>query len=105
MNSTIHTSDNLFCSNSSIILDLSVKFASQICHENINKPLDGTYLAEFGIDIRVKLTELKLRRQQCNALAPFLGHCQTRNEAQIVIIMAFRGVLVGKVFTNFQHQP
>ena len=48
----IHTSDNLFCSNSSPILELSVKFASQICHENINKPLDGAYLADFGIDIR-----------------------------------------------------
>ena len=23
----------------------------QICHENINKPLDGAYLADFGIDI------------------------------------------------------
>ena len=31
---------------------LSVKFASQICYENINKPLDGAYLADFGIDIR-----------------------------------------------------
>ena len=37
--------------NSSPILKLSVKFASQICHKNINKPLDGTYLADFGIDI------------------------------------------------------
>ena len=25
--------------------------SSQICHENINKPLDGAYLADFGIDI------------------------------------------------------
>ena len=33
------------------ILELSVKFASQTCHENINKPLDGTYLADFGIDL------------------------------------------------------
>ena len=38
--------------NSSPILELSVRFVSQICHENINKPLDGTYLADFGIDIR-----------------------------------------------------
>ena len=52
MNSTIHTSDNLFCLNSSSILELSVKFASQICHENTNIPLDGTYLVDFGIDIR-----------------------------------------------------
>ena len=37
--------------NSSPILELSVKFASQICHENINKSLDGAYLADFGIDI------------------------------------------------------
>ena len=47
----IFTSDNLFCSNSSPTLELSVKFESQICHENINKPIDGTYLADFGIDI------------------------------------------------------
>ena len=33
------------------VLELSVKFASQICHENIDKPLDGAYLADFGIDI------------------------------------------------------
>ena len=43
----------IHCSySSSLILELSVKFASQICHENINKPLDGAYLADFGIDIR-----------------------------------------------------
>ena len=47
----IHTSDNLFCSNSSPILELSLKFASQIFYETINKPLDGAYLADFGIDI------------------------------------------------------
>ena len=41
-------------------MELSVKFASQICHENINKPLDGTYLADFGIDIRIYLTLLYL---------------------------------------------
>ena len=39
-------------SNSSLILELSVKFASQICHENIKKPLDGAYLADFVIDIK-----------------------------------------------------
>ena len=32
-------------------LGLSVKFVSQICHENTNTPLDGAYLANFGIDI------------------------------------------------------
>ena len=41
----------IHCSNSSPILELSVKFASQICHENTNKPLDDAYLADFGIDI------------------------------------------------------
>ena len=45
------TSDNLFWLNSSLILELSVKFESEICHENINKPLDGVYLADLGIDI------------------------------------------------------
>ena len=60
MSSMIHTSDNLFCSNLLPILELSVKFVSQICHENINKPLDGTYLADFGIDIREKLSSLEL---------------------------------------------
>ena len=38
-------------SNLSPILEFLVKFVSQICHENINKPLDGAYLADFGIDI------------------------------------------------------
>ena len=37
--------------NSFPILELSVKFVSQIYHENINKLLDGTYLADFGLDI------------------------------------------------------
>ena len=41
----------LFNSMSSLILELSVKFVSEICHENINKPLDAAYLADFGIDI------------------------------------------------------
>ena len=38
------------------ILELSVKFESQICHENINKPLDGAYLADFGIVINLTWT-------------------------------------------------
>ena len=41
----------LLNSDQSPILELSVKFVSQICQENINKPLDGTYLADFDIDI------------------------------------------------------
>ena len=43
----------LLNTDSSPILDLSVKFVSQICHENINKALDGAYLAYFGKDISV----------------------------------------------------
>ena len=51
----------IHCSNSSSsILEFSVEFASQTCHENINKPLDGTYLADFGIDI--SLRRLPIRR-------------------------------------------
>ena len=40
--------------------ELSVKFAfaSQIYHENTNTPLDGAYLAAFGIDINVMLTQV-----------------------------------------------
>ena len=57
MNLTIHTSDNLFCSNSFPILELSVKFASQICHENSNKLLDGAYLSDFGIDITARYNQ------------------------------------------------
>ena len=49
-----HTSDILFCSNSSPLLELSVKFASQIYNENINKPVDDTYLADYGIDIGLR---------------------------------------------------
>ena len=45
----------------SLILELSVKFASQICHENINKPLDGAYLVDFGADITLHYIELLLR--------------------------------------------
>ena len=41
----------IHCLNQSPILELSVNSTSQICHENINKTLDGTYLADFGIDI------------------------------------------------------
>ena len=41
------------------ILELSVKCVSQICHENINKPLDGAYLADFGIDISFEIRILK----------------------------------------------
>ena len=47
----LHTSENLFCSNSYPMFELSVKFASHIYHKNINKPIDGAYLADFVIDI------------------------------------------------------
>ena len=42
--------------NSSPILELSIKFASQICHENTNTPLDGTCLVDFSIDISTMYT-------------------------------------------------
>ena len=48
----------IHCSNSSPILELSVKFASQICHENIIKPLDGAYSADSGITIKLDLTSV-----------------------------------------------
>ena len=41
--------------NLSPISELSVKYASEICHENTNTPLDGAYLADFGIDINLTL--------------------------------------------------
>ena len=53
---------NLFAQNeynSYPISKISVKFASQICHENINKPLDGAYLADSGIDITMFLPSSK----------------------------------------------
>ena len=51
----------IHCLNSSPILDLSVKFTSQICHENIKKKtLDGAYLADFCIDISCALLIGKL---------------------------------------------
>ena len=34
-------------------MELSVKCASQICYENINKPLDGAYFVDFCIEINV----------------------------------------------------
>ena len=55
------------CSNSSPILELSVKSVSQICHDNINKPLDGAYLSDFGIDISVKAN--------CVMILYLAGHC------------------------------
>ena len=63
--------------NSSPILELSVKFASQICHENINKPLNGTYLANFGIDIVLinihPTPNLRLRSAMKNTNTPLDG--------------------------------
>ena len=34
---------------------LTTFFASQICHENINKPLGGAYLSDSGIDIKLEV--------------------------------------------------
>ena len=63
MNSQIH------CSKSCPILELSVKFASQIYHENINKPLDGTYLSDFGIDINLGITIAPIAQARKDALS------------------------------------
>jgi hypothetical protein len=43
--------------------ETSVKFASQICHESINKTLDGAYLADFGIDISIRRRHSATRRK------------------------------------------
>ena len=53
-------------SNSSPILELSIKFSTQIYHKNINKPLDGAYLVDFGISTlhtgyQFKRKEVKLK--------------------------------------------
>ena len=54
MNSNNEFDDTYFWQ---IILFEFIIFASQICYENINKPLDGPYLADFGIDITRKLSQ------------------------------------------------
>ena len=77
MNLTIHIFDNLFCSNSSPILELSVKFASQICHENFNKPLDGAYLADFVIDIILEDMFMILSRDLIPSLQMFAAPLHT----------------------------
>ena len=68
-------------SNSSPILELSVKFASQICHEKINIPLDGTYSADFGIDIISDDISFfyKVLRLVTAALLPKLDFSQSGN--------------------------
>ena len=43
----------VYCSHSSSVLELAVKFTSQICHENNQTTLDGAYLSDFGIDISI----------------------------------------------------
>jgi len=43
----------IYCLNSTPILELSVRFVSQICHESGSKPLDSAHLADFGIDIMI----------------------------------------------------
>ena len=88
MNSMVHTSDNLFCSNSSQILELSVKFASQTCHENTKKPLDGAYLADFGINIS---REENIRRDYKEAFTRQLFSWASLNFI-LWIICHFRGM-------------
>ena len=64
------------CSNSSPILELSVKFTSQIYHENINKPLDGAYLADCGIDIKP--------RKQLEGVRNLAPSCSPGNRAALM---------------------
>ena len=45
---------------------MSVKCLSQICHEDINKPLDGTYLADFGIDLSVPHKKMLFMKGLCD---------------------------------------
>ena len=80
----IHTSDNLFCSNSSPILELSVKFASQIGHENTNTPLDGAYLADFGIDISQTVSETKFKEKH---IASIIHREKTQFSAKLRLLL------------------
>ena len=70
--------------NSSPILELSVKFVSQICHENINKLLDGAYLADFGIDFSPSYSFSKAN-QQIN---------KVNKPAEIVDVLAQPSILI-----------
>ena len=84
MNSTTYTSDNLFCSNSLPVLNSSVNFASQICHENINKPLDGAYLADFGIDISQTMSETKFKEKH---VASIIHREKTQFSAKLRLLL------------------
>ena len=58
------------------ILELLVKFASQIWHENINKPLDGAHLTDFSIDI----IEKKLHKYIEELQGEIMKACHDRKE-------------------------
>ena len=52
--------------------ELLVKFVSQICHKNINKPLNGTYLADFGI-IDIMTNQAEISQALSQAIGGILG--------------------------------
>ena len=64
------------------ILELSVKFISQICHENTNAPLDGAYLADFGIDLSWKKTGLE-SKGRLSTTVPILWLCLSENVSRL----------------------
>ena len=82
----------IHCSNSSPILELSVKFASQVCHENINKPQDGSYLAAFGIDITptlilyLMLFSLKFMKHSYQSWRSTPGKLNAKNNIKTFLI-------------------
>ena len=78
-------------SNSSPTLQLSVKFESQICHENINKPLDGAYLADFDMDIRRPLIlTVSIGNDQVNS--SIFMHFVTRRRTIYTYVLTPQGV-------------
>ena len=105
--------------NSSPILELSVKFASQISHEYTNTPLNVAYLADFGIDIivrRVRLYVRWIRKLKLNEkgipFAPILTLLcfSCRNTVKLLLLALFfvwfqwnstiSGVILSMKYTN-----
>ena len=44
--------EKLFIQTSKKVFNLILEVASEICHNYTNKPVDGAYLADFGIDVK-----------------------------------------------------
>ena len=85
--------------NSSPILELSVKFASQIHHENINKTLDGAYLADFGIDIKQRERGEARRRQLASTLSYLLTTSKTNLLFGMIGNLPPRGIVFNRPAT------